>query len=1213
MVRPGRGNGWRFPFSQATPTTNEATTTDPRKWSTRGWRQGIEREPRDFTSQPKSGKPKRRQPSGGDVSEYEEEVEIKQRHQQGEECWQGEGALEGQAGEIDPMQIEELPAPEHGQIGGQQFSTCIDELAKSQFSNTSDQNEQADESTVDEDSQKEAQTRQGNHPAHEVRELAELGIQLRNHLTKYPEDLDACCAAMLKTSTTTRQARQTCKELLPMPVPSPSAAEYQAGPINEGEQAWMWLTIMALNAGYVQNPGNVGKMNEKPSSGQIRCFQILRRQVEHFVSLPIKEEKITDWQVYLKSKKLSYEGEVIQVAEEMTWEQVEAALPSKTACGRIDAVGLADGPMKEYLLNPQNALEPRPRDERRPRPGKIHIPDNEKIKFANGLLERGLVSVVKCSELIQFADGPLTNGTFGVKKGKQLSDGREVLRWIINLTATNTWSRKLDTDIRGLPYMCQWRHMVLEADEDLAWSWDDMKGCFYLFQLPPGWAPLFTLNWPIAPKDIGLECDDEVVYLGLRVLPMGFCNSMDIVQYLHRRMLLLNSGGPQTALPIGREIRKDRPFPVMGSELDELQAAWQVYCDDFDSPMILKGGQLKEWAKEETEFQQSARAAYEEWEVETTDKSGSQQYEAERLGVYINGRRGYVGPSGDRVMKIIGMTQHILTNAITQKELQIVLGHWGHVTQMRREVMACFHFIWQRMIKWGTGRKWLDATGKREFYAAMCLLPLMVISLRQRYSPMVTASDASEQGGGVCKADELEENHRRKVGVEVNRVCSTGRDQVGLISVNLGLGQIRRAFDLLGVEIAVHMACDNDECCRDIVKQAWPDVQWVADHKHMTGAALSRLREQHPHVEMIFLWIEVSPVATRSEGWKDFWTDMEELMDLTKKTFKGIQVACCLEGKVAAESGTQFESKPMKINWDMDQDSDQKLRRYWIDWNIEASEEVLIEAASGGREITMKVGEAGLSENRVKDRRRTGEYRLQRLGFDLDHCLAGVHKEESKRAQNAAVMALTDKGSDCHVWAWLVGQRLHKAKVLSHAPNIQWCRGGLSPEEEVLMKKRFKVEDPRDVPELEKEKVKQVFRGSIHRGSDVRMAGSSLLNPMGWPRKAFAVNEWKWKTVLAYQQSGEHINVLECKAALAGVRWRLRKVENLETKFAHLLDSQVVMGVVAKGRSSSMQLRRIIRKLNSLLLASGCSMAVIYVRSAQNPADRPSRWGSGKC
>ena len=139
---------------------------------------------------------------------------------------------------------------------------------------------------------------------------------------------------------------------------------------------------------------------------------------------------------------------------------------------------------------------------------------------------------------------------------------------------------------------------------------------------------------------------------------------------------------------------------------------------------------------------------------------------------------------------------------------------------------------------------------------------------------------------------------------------------------------------------------------------------------------------------------------------------MEGLMDLTKVTFEGAQVACCLEGKVGTQTTTQFESKPMKINWDVEQDSDQFLRRYWIDWNVKASEEVLIENTVEGREITMKVNETGRTEGRV-DRRQTGEYRLRHWGFDPDHCLAGIPKDDSNRAKNAATMALTEKGSDC--------------------------------------------------------------------------------------------------------------------------------------------------------------------------------------------------------
>ena len=47
--------------------------------------------------------------------------------------------------------------------------------------------------------------------------------------------------------------------------------------------------------------------------------------------------------------------------------------------------------------------------------------------------------------------------------------------------------------------------------------------------------------------------------------------------------------------------------------------------------------------------------------------------------------------------------------------------------------------------------------------------------------------------------------------------------------------------------------------------------------------------------------------------------------------------------------------------------------------------------------------------------------------------------------------------------------------------------------------------------------------------------------------------------------------------------------------------------MVSKGRSSSKQITEQLRKLASLLLASGICLTLAYVKSASNPADAPSR------
>ena len=102
---------------------------------------------------------------------------------------------------------------------------------------------------------------------------------------------------------------------------------------------------------------------------------------------------------------------------------------------------------------------------------------------------------------------------------------------------------------------------------------------------------------------------------------------------------------------------------------------------------------------------------------------------------------------------------------------------------------------------------------------------------------------------------------------------------------------------------------------------------------------------------------------------------------------------------------------------------------------------------------------------------------------------------------------------------------------------------------------------------------------------------------------------WKWKTVMGWPWKGspEHINVLEMRAALTSLRWRIVKKKALRTKFVHLVDSLVCLHSLSRGRSSSRKLRRTMSRINALLLASGSHGVWAYVHTKENPADAPSR------
>ena len=102
---------------------------------------------------------------------------------------------------------------------------------------------------------------------------------------------------------------------------------------------------------------------------------------------------------------------------------------------------------------------------------------------------------------------------------------------------------------------------------------------------------------------------------------------------------------------------------------------------------------------------------------------------------------------------------------------------------------------------------------------------------------------------------------------------------------------------------------------------------------------------------------------------------------------------------------------------------------------------------------------------------------------------------------------------------------------------------------------------------------------------------------------------WRWSVVAGWKWGGssEHINVLELRAAMTSVKWRVEQCAQMDLRFIHLIDSQVVLHALSRGRSSSRKMRRTLMRLCALVLGSGLVPIWGYIDTKQNPADRPSR------
>jgi hypothetical protein len=87
----------------------------------------------------------------------------------------------------------------------------------------------------------------------------------------------------------------------------------------------------------------------------------------------------------------------------------------------------------------------------------------------------------------------------------------------------------------------------------------------------------------------------------------------------------------------------------------------------------------------------------------------------------------------------------------------------------------------------------------------------------------------------------------------------------------------------------------------------------------------------------------------------------------------------------------------------------------------------------------------------------------------------------------------------------------------------------------------------------------------------------------------------------------EHINALELRAANVAVRWILSSPKSIGSRIVMLSDSQVAVGSLSKGRSSSPVILRRLRATAALLLGSGTQLYSHWIPSKANPADGPSR------
>ena len=233
----------------------------------------------------------------------------------------------------------------------------------------------------------------------------------------------------------------------------------------------------------------------------------------------IKAPSSSEWKSKLEGVKLSYQGEIVEKAQELTLEQILPGLPPPGYGGRVKLEELCDGETKDLLVNPLKALLSGPDlPEVLPNP-RVMASKKEWELIGGELYRRGLVRPVEKPAKL---DGKLVlNGAFGVPKpGKQTESGNQVLRLIMDFRCCNAVCRVIEGDVRALAGAPALQHLVLPEGTVLKISAEDLVSAFYLFALPEGWSKMMCFERAISWKALGYE-KEGTAYIGASVLPIG--------------------------------------------------------------------------------------------------------------------------------------------------------------------------------------------------------------------------------------------------------------------------------------------------------------------------------------------------------------------------------------------------------------------------------------------------------------------------------------------------------------------------------------------------------------------------------------------------------------------------------------------------------------------------------------------------------------------
>lgn len=797
-----------------------------------------------------------------------------------------------------------------------------------------------------------------------------------------------------------------------------------------------------------------------------------------------------------------------------------------------------------------------------------------------------------------------------------------------------------------LPYVGQLTGILLEEDEGLFLDSEDLQSAFNLFGVPDTWLPFFAYSKKVDASAFGLP-KGKMVRPALSVVPMGWHSAVALVQEAVRNLVF-----EKAQIPRQFSIEKHKPLP-------EEKKFTIVYLDNYDEIQVIKRLDM-DMSKEGHEISEDHQKFIDACDSAHLPRNiGKQLIHAFAGGLQggeLDGSRGVLKLQAEKLRAYMEVSLCLLTK---KRWSEFQLRHWtgktAFLATFKRSLFSGMANIFTaiekaRVTPVGASYEVID-----EIMCMMIESPLSQVELRAKISPEISCTDASPTGGGSAVATEFKpmpdvhgppvsdttrcnacHHDLRSGNGRVTYPCPV-RCGASLCSVKCVIshrpsGCARDMFPVplfgerfsgpnfpltkavalagVGVQPPLDVLVKDDawdyttEAGKERLDEYEADPGLMASHWAPKCKTFSAARGR-PVYTTSGRWLQgLKALRTRDKPWgMDHLNPAEQILvrrgnAMAKRSLKGLQDAYerkrfgCLEHPWgshlwATPEATEFASRQGMFHTYFSACCFGGSRTKWTSLLHNVPE---LHAAL---HTPVCPGHQGLLPYEVRDE--DGVLRFDTAAeAEYAWTLCKVYAEALRAALAKRVSV------PFGIQAW-------DAKAAILAALKRSTRGMQSDgAAENVCHEVLNILKTMNVGREQKH-LRWLLRNICIRGTEVRFESAkedgsgSLLVP-------YPAYRWQWKTKLSYPwQHTQHINVLEVSAFLVEFRRRVRDVSQLGARFFNVTDSQVTFFCLSKGRSSSVRLNRLLRRVNALILMSRAMPLHLWTISKWNFADAPSR------